>query len=51
MATEISLGFKIYSTAKLLHSAMFLNGTLVNMETWTHCTSARIEVFEKIEQG
>ena len=31
MATEISLGFKIYSTAKLLHSAMFLNGTLVNL--------------------
>ena len=33
MCTEISLGFQIYSVAKLLHQAILLNGSLVNMET------------------
>ena len=50
MCTEISLGFQIYSIAKLLHEAMFVNGTLVNMETWPNCTTSRMEPFERIEQ-
>ena len=33
MCTEISLGYQMYSTAKLLHQASFLNGTMVHMET------------------
>ena len=51
MCTEISLGFQIYSVAKLLHQAIFLNGTLVNMETWPHFTPDRIKLFEKAEQS
>ena len=39
MCTEISLGFHIYSTAKLLHESIFIIGTLVNMETWPNCTN------------
>ena len=50
MCTEISLGFQIYSTAKLLHMSIFVNGSLTNMETWPHCTEKRIEAFERIEQ-
>ena len=50
MCTEISLGFQIYSTAKMLHSSIFVNGSLTNMETWPHCTEKRIETFERIEQ-
>ena len=50
MATEISLGYRMFSIAKLLHRSLFLSATLVNMETWPHCTIARLEIFEKIEQ-
>ena len=50
MINEISLGYTYYSTAKTLYNAMFLNGTLINMETWTNFTEKRIQVFEKIEQ-
>ena len=51
MATEISLGFQIYAVVKLLHQAIFLNGSLVNMETWPHCNEKRISTFERTEQG
>ena len=50
MSTELSLGIQIYSIAKLLHQSIFLNGSLTNMETWPNCTTARIELFERIEQ-
>ena len=50
VATEVSLGYRIFSIAKVLHQSVFLNGTMVNMETWTNCTMNRIESFEKIEQ-
>ena len=51
MCTEMSLGYQLYSITKLLHQSMFINGTLVNMETWPHCTNKRIEMFEKTEQS
>ena len=51
MCTEISLGIKLYETAKLLHSAIFVNGTLLNMETWPKCTELRISKMERIEQN
>ena len=50
MCTEISLGYQLYFIAKLLHESIFVNGTLVNMETWPNCTVSRIESFERIEQ-
>ena len=50
MVTETSLGHKMFDIAKILHSSIFLNGTLVNMETWPHFTEKRLEYFEKIEQ-
>ena len=51
MCTEMTLGYQMYSITKLLHQSMFINGTLVNMETWPHCTNKRIEMFEKTEQS
>ena len=51
MATEISLGFHLYPTAKMLHEAIFVNGTILNMETWTNCTDQRIEEFDRKEQN
>ncbi len=51
MCTELSLGFEMYSIAKLLHEAIFLNGTLLNMETWPNFSEKRVELFEKAEQG
>ena len=51
MCTEISLGCQLYSIAKLLHQAIFLNGTLVNMETWPHFTEERMVMFERAGQG
>ena len=50
MSTEISLGFKIYEIAKILHAAIFVNGTLINVETWPNCTEVRLKNFERIEQ-
>ena len=50
MATEISLGYQTYRIGKLFHQALFLNGTLVNMETWPNFTIKRIAMFERIEQ-
>ena len=51
MCTEMSLGFHIYKIAKMLHASIFVNGTLVNMETWPNCTEERIQSFERIEQS
>jgi hypothetical protein len=51
MCTEMSLGIQMYQMAKMLHSSMFVNGTLVCMETWPHCTTARVEMFERTEQA
>ena len=50
MCTEISLGVGMYDIAKLLHRSIFINGTLVNMETWPNCTQKRIDNLERIEQ-
>jgi hypothetical protein len=50
MATEISLGYRLYDVAKLLHQSVFLNGTLVNMETWPNFSQNRIMMFERTEQ-
>ena len=50
MSTEMSLGYHQYSIAKLLHMSIFINGSLVNMETWPKCNSKRVEEFEKVEQ-
>ena len=50
MSTEISLGFKIYEIAKTLHATIFVNGTLINVETWPNCTEVRLKNFERIEQ-
>ena len=50
MSTEISLGTKIYEIAKTLHQSIFINGTLVNVETWPNCTEVRLKTFERIEQ-
>ena len=50
MSTETSLGFQIYNIAKLYHMSIFVNGSLLNMETWPHCTKERIESFQRIEQ-
>ena len=50
MATEISLGYRLYEIAKLLYNSIFINGTLNCMETWPNCTVKRIEELERIEQ-
>ena len=50
MSTEVSLGSRLYDIAKLLHQSVFVNGTLINMETWPHCTNERLDKFERIEQ-
>ena len=50
MTTEISLGYQMYAVAKLLRQALFINGTLVNMETWPNFTLNRILLFERTEQ-
>ncbi len=50
MCSEISLGYHTFHIAKLLHQPIFLNGSLVNMETWPNCSNKRIEKFERIEQ-
>ena len=50
MCSEMSLGYQLYHISKLLHHSIFINGTLVNMETWPNCTTSRIEIFERIEQ-
>ena len=50
MCSEISLGYHVYSIAKLLHISIFINGSLVNMETWPHYTNERIESFQRTEQ-
>ena len=51
MSSELSLGYQMYSVAKLLRMSIFLNGTLTNMETWPNCNTHRIESFERIEQS
>jgi hypothetical protein len=51
MCSEMSLGFQLYTIAKLLHKSIFVNGSLVNMETWPNCTEERIGSFERIEQA
>ena len=51
MSTEMSLGIQLFSIAKLLHRSIFVNGTLVNMETWPHCTEQRMYDMEKVEQN
>ena len=51
MATEMSLGYQIYAVAKMLHQAIFLNGTLTNMETWPNFTNDRISMSERAKQG
>ena len=51
MCTEISLGQQLYSVARLLHQAIFLNGTLVNMETWPNFKCDRLAMFERGELG
>ena len=35
----------------MLHQAIFLNGSLVNMETWPNFNENRMEQFERVEQG
>ena len=50
MCTEMSLGIQMFSIFKMLHQAIFLNGSLVNMETWPMCNNKRITQFEKVEQ-
>ena len=50
MCTEMTLGIQLYATAKLLHESIFVNGTLLNMETWPNCTNVRLEMFERTEQ-
>ena len=50
MCTEISLGFQVYSIAKLFHMSLFVNGTLINTETWPNFTNKRIETLERTEQ-
>ena len=51
MCSEVSMGFQMYNYAKLLHTSIFINGSLLNMETWPNCTTERIEAFEKVEQS
>ena len=51
MSIELTLGYQLFSTVKLLHQAIFLNGSLLNMETWPHFTDRRVIEFERIEQG
>ena len=51
MSTEISLGIGMYEMAKLFHLSIFVNGTLLNMETWPKCTEVRISKLEKVEQN
>ena len=51
MCTEMSLGFQMFTIIKMLHQAIFLNGTLTNMETWPMCNDNRITQFERVEQG
>ena len=47
----MSLGVQLFSIAKLLHQSIFVNGTLVNMETWPNCTEKRVSDVEKVEQN
>ena len=35
----------------MLHQAIFLNGTLLNMETWPHFSNQKVTQYERIEQG
>ena len=51
MCTEISLGYQMYSIAKLLHQAIFLNGSMTNIETWPNFTKDRLGMFERAEQS
>ena len=51
MALEMSLGNQLYAIAKLVHMSIFVNGTLINTETWPHFTTERVEAFERIEQN
>ncbi len=51
MCTEMSLGIQMFAIMKMLHEAIFLNGSLVNMETWPMCNANRITQFERVEQG
>ena len=51
MCTEISLGYHVFHIAKLLHQSIFLNGTLLKMETWPNCSIKRVEKYERIEQA
>ena len=51
MCTEISLGFELFSVAKLLLQSIFLNGSLVKMETWPNFNDNRMEQFERVEHG
>ena len=51
MCTELSLGYHLYFIVKLLHQAIFINGTLVNMETWPHFNINRLCMFERAEQS
>ena len=50
MSTEISLGIRLFEMAKLFHQAIFVNGSLLNVETWPNCTESRMIKFERIEQ-
>ena len=51
MCNEMSLGYEMFSIAKLLLQSIFLNGTLLNMETWPNFNNNRVVQFEKREQG
>ena len=50
MCSEMSLGFQVYEIAKLLHLSIFVNGTLLNTETWPNFTEERIKALERTEQ-
>ena len=50
MCSEMSLGFQVYQIAKLLHLSIFVNGTLLNTETWPNFTEERIKALERTEQ-
>ena len=51
MCTEISLGHQLYAISKLLHQAIFINGTMTSIETWPNFNINRIEMFERVEQS
>ena len=50
MSVELSLGYHMYAIAKLLHRSIFINGTMINMETWPNFREERLIAFERIEQ-